>query len=164
MNPTGKPPSYLDRYKNLIAIHATDYGLAPGFRPEVFAYHPWHDVNSYIDSNAPCSSYQNCVTRRLLRSLGGSWGGVEIWDNEIGVGLQNPTPPDENTTQPCGAAFLVRLTLLSPRVTRLYYMHFLSGHGPLFDGTTLRPAGRVLAARATSYDGATCAPTGLPAQ
>lgn len=163
MNPGDSAPSYLDRYKNFIAVHAGDYGLPAGFRPEAFAYHPWHDVNSYIDANAVCSSYQNCATRRLLKSLGGSWGGVEIWDNEIGVGLQNATPPDENTTQPCGAAFLVRLTELSPRVTRLYYMHFLSGHGPLFDGgTTLRPAGQVLAGRATSYDGASCAPTGLP--
>ena len=161
-NPTNAPPSYLDRYKNYIALHATDFGLPAGFRPEYMAYHPWHDVNTYIDSNGPCSTYGNCATRRLLTSLGGTWGGVEIWDNEVGVGLQNATPPDENTTQPCGAAFLVRLTELDPRITRVYYMHFGSSNGPLLDGSTLRPAGIVLGTRSPTYTGATCAATGLP--
>ena len=162
LNPANAPPSYLDRYKNYLALHATDVGLPANFRPEYLAYHPWHDVNSYIDSNAPCSTYQNCATRRLLQSLGGTWGGVEIWDNEIGVGLQNSTPPDAQTTQPCGAAFLVRLTELSPRITRLYYMRFGAGNGPLLDGQALRPAGQVLANYSPLYAGARCADTGIP--
>jgi hypothetical protein len=163
-NPTNAPPSYLDRYKNYIALHATSFGLPSGFRPEYLAYHPWHDVNSYINSNLPCSTYSNCATRRLLTSLGGTWGGVEIWDNEIGVGLQNASPPDENTTQPCGAAYLVRLTELDARITRVYFMHFAGSNGPLLDGNMLRPAGVVLGTHAKVYAGASCADTGMPLQ
>jgi hypothetical protein len=160
-NTTGAAPSYLDRYKNFIANSATQFALPASFRPEVLAYHPWQDVNDYIQSSQACSTYQNCVTRRLLQSLGGTWGGVELWDDEIGVGLQTSPAPSETTTQPCGAAFLVQLTNLSPRFTRVYFMTFAGGNGPLFDGATLRPAGVVLAARATSYGGAKCAPTGM---
>ena len=156
---SGKPPSYLDRYKNEIAIHAGDFGLPAGFRPEYFAYHPWHDVNGYLESHKPCSRYEDCVTRRLLRSLGGSWSGVEIWDTEIGVGLQtNPAPTEKR--QACAAAFLVQLTDLSPRITRLYYMTFAGGNGPLFEGSTLRPAGHVLATGSLTY-AHDCAPTGM---
>jgi hypothetical protein len=160
-NTTGAPPSYLDRYKNYIANHATSFGLPAGFRPEYLAYHPWHDVNEYIEHNNPCSTYQNCATRRLLESLGGTWSGVELWDDEISVGLQTSPAPNENTTQPCGAAFLVQLTNLSPRFRRLYYMWYSKGNGPLLDGNVLRPAGVVLANRETSYSGATCPPTGM---
>jgi Glycosyl hydrolases family 43 len=160
-NTTGKAPSYLDRYKNEIAAHSGAFGLPAGFRPEYFAYHPWHDVNSYIESNATCDAYGDCVTRRLLQSLGGTWSGSEIWDTEIGVGLQTSPAPDEWTTQPCGAAFLVQLTDLSPRITRLYYMRFAGGNGPLFDGSSLRSAGQVLAGGALTYQGARCHDTGL---
>jgi hypothetical protein len=161
MNPTNAPPSYLDRYKNYISVHAPNYGLPNNFRPEYFAYHPWQDVNEYIRSNAKCSDYNTCGTRRLIESLGGSWGHTEIWDDEIGIGLQFSAPIDTTTTHPCGAAFLMQLTKLDPRITRVYYMHFSSGNGRLYDGTTLRPAGGVLAARATTYAGATCPPTGM---
>jgi hypothetical protein len=160
-NTSGKAPSYLDRYKNEIAVHAAAFGLPAAFRPEYFAYHPWHDVNSYIESNATCDAYGDCVTRRLLQSLGGTWGGAEIWDTEIGVGLQTSPAPDEQTTQPCGASFLVQLTDLSPRITRVYYMRFAGGNGPLFDGGSLRPAGQVLAGGALTYPGARCHDTGL---
>lgn len=160
-NTSGKAPSYLDRYKNEIARHAGLFGLPSGFRPEYFAYHPWHDVNSYIESNATCDSYGDCVTRRLLQSLGGTWGGSEIWDSEIGVGLQTSPAPDQWTTQPCGAAFLVQLTDLSPRIKRVYYMRFAAGNGPLFDGSSIRPAGRVLASQALTYQGAHCHDTGM---
>jgi len=161
MNTTGLPPSYLDRYKNYIAVHASDYGLSSTFRPEYFAYHPWHDVNSYIESNAACDGYDDCVTRRLLQSLGGSWSGAELWDTEIGVGLQTTPAPNPETTQPCGAAFLVQMTDLSPRFTRVYYMRFAGGNGPLFDGTTMRPAGQVLASGALVYEGTKCGETGM---
>jgi len=159
-NPSNKPPSYLDRYKHTIANRATDFGLSPGFRPEFFAYHPWHDVNSYIDSNAACSTYDNCATRRLLTSLGGSWANALIWDDEIGIGLQNATPLDANR-QACGAAFLVRLTEHSSRIRRVYYMRYEGGNGPLLSGSALNPAGHVLASRARTFSGAACASTGL---
>lgn len=155
------PPSYLDRYKQEIADHAGAFGLRSGFRPEYFAYHPWHDVNSYIESNATCDAQSDCVTRRLLKSLGGTWSGSEIWDTEIGVGLQTSPAPDAYTTQPCGAAFLVQLTDLSPRITRLYYMRFADGNGPLYDGSTMRPAGHVLVDGALTYQGARCHDTGM---
>jgi hypothetical protein len=161
MNPTNQPPSYLDRYKNYIAVNAPNYGLPNTFRPEYFAYHPWQDVNEYIRSNAKCSDYNSCGTRRLIESLGGSWAQTEIWDDEIGIGLQFSTPPDPTTTHPCGAAFLMQLTKLDPRINRVYYMHFSSGNGRLYNNTTLTPAGQVLAARATTYAGATCPPTGM---
>src|SRR5579883_2421194 len=153
------PPSYLDRYKNEIALHAKDFGLPDGFRPEVLAYHPWHDVNGYLEASKACDHYDDCATRRLLHSMGGSWGGVEIWDTEIGLGLQTNPAPDE-TRQACAAAFLVQLTDLSPRIKRLYYMMFVGSNGPLFDGKTLRPAGHVLASGALTW-GHHCAPTGM---
>ena len=161
VNASDRPPSYLDRYKNHIAGNATAFGLRSGFRPEYFAYHPWHDVNGYIESRSPCSSYADCTTRRLLTSLGGTWGGAEIWDTEVGVGLQTSPAPDRNTTQPCGAAFLVQLTSLSPRIKRLYYMRFAGGNGPLVDGSGLRPAGQVLASESLVYEGVRCADTGM---
>jgi hypothetical protein len=160
VNPGNAPPSYLDRYKNFIARHATEFGLRPGLRPEYFAYHPWHEVNAYIESHEPCSTYADCTTRRLLHSLAGSWSGAEIWDTEIGVGLQTNPAPNESV-QACGAAFLVALTKLSPRIKRIYYMQFAGGNGPLFDGTALRPAGTVLAHRQTTYRGARCPATGM---
>ncbi len=160
-------PSYLDRYKNHIVRRATAVGLPHGFRPEVFAYHPWHDVNAYMDNDTACDTYEHCATRRLIESLGGSWSNAEIWDTEIGLGLQNSTPPNEHTTQPCAAALLVRLTDLSPRIKRLYYMKFASSNGPLLDWkgsppkASLRPAGQILAEGKTSFGGAKCAPMGV---
>ena len=159
-NPADKPPSYLDWYKHFIATHATDYGLAVGFRPEVMAYHPWHDVNAYIESNAECTDYHDCVTRRLLRSLQGSWGAVAIWDTEIGVGLQASPAPSKHE-QACGAAFLVRLTDLSSRIKRVYYMRFDGGNGPLVESGSVRPAGHVLATRALDAPGG-CPAMGIP--
>lgn len=165
-NTNNSAPSYLDLYKNYLVTLAPNYGLPANFRPEVMAYHPWHDVNSYIGGNQICSTYANCATIRLLKSLASTWSNVEIWDDEIGVGQQaSPPGPDPNSTQPCGAAFLVRLTELSPRITRVYYMHFLSGNGPLFDPPlAIRPAGTVLAQRATSFNptSGSCPAMGLP--
>lgn len=91
-NPNGWGPSYLDRYKFYIASHVAGYSnLKSGWRPHYWAYHPWHDVNSYIDSNASCPDYEHCTTRRLLASLTDSWGSADIWDTEISVGQQNGT-------------------------------------------------------------------------
>jgi hypothetical protein len=150
-NPGHHPASYLDRYKNYIAAHAPEYGLPGGFRPEYFAFHGWHDINEYLDSGNHCADYGDCVTRRLLTSLGGSWGSVRIWDTEVGVDQDGPAI--SNAEQACGSAFLLRLTALSPRITRLYYTRLHGGTGELVDRTTPRPALEVLARRRTTYAG-----------
>jgi hypothetical protein len=156
-------PSYLDRYKNYIAVHASEYGLGKAFRPEYFAYHPWQDVNDYVYSNKPCAGYDHCVTQRLIQSLGSSWGHTEIWDTEIGIGFQKDPAPNPTSTEPCGAAFLVQLTELSNRITRVYFLQFGAGRGPLVSGNDLNAAGQILASRATSFAGASCADTGMHA-
>ncbi len=144
-NPGGKPASYLDRYKNYIANHAHEYGLGNGFRPKYFAFHGWHDINGYLDSGEHCVDYAHCATRRILTSFGGSWGGVELWDTEVGVDQDRAAISDEE--QACGAAFLLRLTTISRRVTRLYYTRIHNGTGELLRGHTPRPAMFVLAHR-----------------
>ncbi len=150
--------SYLDRYKNYIANHADDaaFKLGRGFRPEYFAFHPWHDVNDYLDAKDHCSTEKGCSTRALLKNLGGSWGGVKLWDTEIGVGQDgNPSVGDE--TQACGAAFLLRLTAnLSRRITRIYYTRLHNGNPQLISGSTPRPAMKVLADRELRYPNGAC--------
>jgi hypothetical protein len=148
-NPDNRPASYLDRYKNYIANHTTEHQLPEGFRPKAFAFHAWRDVNEYLHTGSHCSSYGDCTTRRLLTSLGGSWGGVQIWDTEVGV--DQDAAPISNGEQACGAAFLVRLSALSPRITRVYYTRLHGGTGELLDGHVARPALDVLARRETSY-------------
>jgi hypothetical protein len=160
LNPSGAPASYLDRYKNYIVNLASQYGLGDGFRPKYFAYHAWHDANDYLDDGNHCDDYGDCVTRRLLQSLGGSWGGTEIWDTEVGVEQGSTQIPDQ--TQACGAAFLLRLTTITPRIRRLYYTRLYGGGGELVDCTggqsaedcRARPALKVLAERATHVAGA----------
>lgn len=151
MNAQGHPASYLDRYKNTVANEARAYGLPDGFRPTYFAFHGWHDANEYLSAGSHCGSYGDCATRRLLQSLGGSWGGVRIWDTEVGV--DQDAAPITDTEQACGAAFLVRLTALSPRIDRLYYTRLHGGTGELLHGHTPRLALGVLAHRDTSFPG-----------
>ncbi len=152
-NPDGRGPSYLDVYKNEIANRATDFGFAPGYRPDYFAYHGWHDTNRYLTEGDHCSSYETCTLRRLLRSLRGSWGGVVIWNTEDGIG-QNPANAPDDRAQACGAAFLLRLMTIDARVKRLYITRLKGGPGTLMTGpTTVRPAFDVLAKRATQYPG-----------
>jgi hypothetical protein len=143
--------SYLDRYKNTIALDASK-------RPAYFAYHGWHDANDFLDAGNPCDSYDDCATRRILQSLGGSWGSMEIWDTEVGAS-QGATITDEEQAKT--AAFLVQLATLSKRITRLYYTRLYGGGGELLHGSTqsptLRPALCVLADRDTSVTGVTCA-------
>ncbi|HEY8079440.1 MAG TPA: hypothetical protein VIF62_35155, partial [Labilithrix sp.] len=154
-NPTplahGKGPSYLDRYKAVILDHADDYGLGKGFRPPVFAYHGWHDVNEYLDKADHCSTYETCATRRVLKNMGGSWA-KEVWDTEVGVGQFDPGPDPHE--QACAAAFLLRLhTKPSARITRVYITRLKGGPGTLFDGKTPREAMNVLAHRQTQVAG-----------
>ena len=151
------PASYLDIYKDYIANNAHNYpGFGNGYRPRYFAYHGWHDANEYVNNGAHCVDYATCVTRRILTSLGGSWGGVQIWDTEVGSS-QGDTISDE--TQACGAAFLLRLSTLSSRINRIYYTRIHGGGGELVSGSSpatarARPALDVLAKRETSFSGA----------
>ena len=154
LNTQHRAASYLDRYKDTIANQATAYGLPKGFRPPYFAFHGWHDANEYLNAGNHCGSYDDCATRRLLQSLGGSWGGVEIWDTEVGV--DQDAAPVSDAEQACGAAFLLRLTALSPRVRRLYYTRLHGGTGELLAGHTPRAALEVLAGRRTSYPAGHC--------
>jgi hypothetical protein len=153
-NTGGLPASYLDRYKNYIVNHAANYFLGDGFRPKYFAFHGWHDVNEYLDHDSACGSYGDCATRRLLQSLGGSWSHVEIWDTEVGMGQKKAYSDPE---QACGAAFLLRLTALDRRITRLYYTRLHGGNEHLLDDHAPRLALHVLAERNPSLAGK-CAP------
>jgi hypothetical protein len=152
-NTTHLRASYLDRYKNTIATSAHDYGLGADYRPKYFAFHGWHDVNEYLQTGNHCGTYGDCATRRLLRGLGGSWGGVELWDTEVGMGQNGAISDDAGG---CGAAFLLRLSTLSRRITRVYDTRLHGGTLELFAGQTPRPALLVLAHRQTSYAGGNC--------
>jgi hypothetical protein len=154
MNPDNRPASYLDIYKNEIANRATEFGLPQGFRPKYFAYHGWHDSNRYLNEGDHCSSYETCTLRRLLRSLRGSWGDVVIWNTEDGIGQM--VAPDDRA-QACGAAFLLRLSLIDPRVKRLYLTRLRGGPGTLLDADgSRRPAADLLANRQVSYPAGNC--------
>jgi len=153
-------PSYMDRYKAIIQRHAKDYDLAENFRPTAFAYHGWHDVNSYFDPKAPdphCSSYATCATRRVIRNLSGSWAHVDIWDTEVGVGQFADRAPDP-TTQACTAAFMIRLhTKPTDRIKRIYITRLRGGPGTLvLADHTKRDALEVIAKRETTYAKAKC--------
>ena len=119
----------------------------------MFAFHGWHDVNEYLKTGNHCESYDDCATRRILTSLGGSWGGVELWDTEVGMGQKGAL---SDPAQACGAAFLMRLSTLSRRITRIYDTRLHGGTLALFDGATPRPALTVLAHRETTFTGRDC--------
>lgn len=152
--------TYMDRYKYYLATDASSYGLGNGssFRPEIFAYHAWDDINDYINQTHNCDRVDNhrCTTWVLLNSLStDSWDKSEIWDTEVGAG-QNPQTNPEPVTQACAASFLLRLTATaSTRITRIYYTRPYENdgeHWSLFGpaGTT-KPAFTVLANRDTEY-------------
>lgn len=153
-NPGNKlAASYLDLYKNTVANEAAHYKVPD--RPRAFAYHGWHDANDYINDGNKCLDYGDCVTRRVLKSLGGSWGGVDIWDTEVGASQGQPI---DDKTQACGAAFLLSLSSISPRIKRIYYTRMHGGAGDLVNGSypqpvAKRPALEVLAKRETSVRG-----------
>lgn len=140
--------SYLSKYKATIALESASYGLGQGYVPRVFAFHGWHDINRYLDAGARCSDESDCLTKRVVKSMSGAWGAVEIWDTEVGSG-QFRELSDE--AQACGAAYLLRMTSnLTSRITRLYYTHAKGGVGRLYDGDAPRPAAIILANRAQS--------------
>lgn len=144
--------SYLDLYKNEIAQHATDHGLAKGFRPAYFAFHGWHDSNGYLyNGDTTCAAYGDCAVRRMLKSLGGSWADFPLWDTEDGMGQKGALTDPE---QACGAAFLLRLQSVTDRVQRIYVTRMHGGTTELETGPNApRAAFDVLLDRETSYPG-----------
>ncbi len=56
--------TYMDTYKHYLVADAPAYGFPRWFRPEIFAYHAWDDVNDYINQNPNCNSVmdKNCTT------------------------------------------------------------------------------------------------------
>jgi hypothetical protein len=154
-NPGHLPASYLDKYKNEIAQHANDarYKLGADFRPEVFAYHGWHDTNEYVYYHQKCTGYGDCAVRRLLTSLGGSWGSVKLWDTEDGAGQIRALSDHD---QACGAAFLIRTASISDRIERLFVTRLHGGDLQLeLADHSKRAAFGVLAKRQTTYS-STC--------
>lgn len=160
--------TYMDTYKHYLVLDAPAYGLAVGheFRPELFSYHAWDDINDYINQNPNCNSLsdQNCTTYVLLNSLShNTWKFVQIWDTEAGAG-QNPQTNPDPITQACAASFLLQLTAAAgPRIHRLYYTRAWEPdgkHWSLFDSSGAeKPAFSVLADRNVAYTppaGSTC--------
>ena len=152
--------TYMDQYKYYLATDAASYGLGSGtsFRPEIFAYHAWDDINNYINQRPNCDRVENhhCTTWVLLNSLStDGWEKSEIWDTEVGAGQVPQTNP-EPVTQACAASFLLRLTATSSsRITRIYYTRPYENdgeHWSLFTPTGApKPAFKVLADRDTAY-------------
>lgn len=154
VNTGDAPASYLDVYKNEIVARATEFGLPADFRPEYFAYHGWHDSNRYLDAGDHCSTYATCTLRRILYSLRGSWGAIELWNTEDGIG-QTSAPSDD--AQACGAAFLMRLQAITSRTKRLYITRLHGGAGELVrDGHVHRPALKLLQQRIRDATGVSC--------
>lgn len=150
--------TYMDTYKHYLVADAPTYGLASTFRPEIFAYHGWDDVNDYINQNPKCNSVTDkvCTTFVLLNSLSDdTWANVKIWDDEVGAG-QNPQTNPTPVNQACAASFLLRLTAIGgSRIERIYYTkpdETDGQHWSLFDSTGAeKPAFDVLADRNTLY-------------
>lgn len=152
--------TYMDIYKHYLMADAPSYGLAGGmsFRPEIFAYHGWDDVNDYIHKNPNCDSISDssCTTYVLLKSLSqDTWKFVKIWDTEVGAGQYGHTNPNA-VTQACAASFLLRLTATAgQRITHIFYTKAYMSNGKywsLFDSSgTEKPAFYVLADRNISY-------------
>ncbi len=152
--------TYMDTYKHYLVADAPSYGLAEklSFRPEIFAYHGWDNINDYINQNPNCNSIsdKSCTTYVLLNSLSThGWTKVKIWDTEVGAGQYPQTNPNP-VLQACAASFLLRLTATaSRRIERIYYTKADESdgqHWSLFDSTGVeKPAFGVLADRNPSY-------------
>jgi hypothetical protein len=153
--------SYMDKYKHWIATDETTYGLASGFRPEVFSYHGWDDINNYINSSSKCTDAQKCTIKAFYNSMSDSgWTGSDLWDTEVAAG-QNPESNPSAPLQACAAAWLLNLTAsTSTRFWRIYYTQPWDSSGQywsLFDASGAeKPAFGVLADRQTTYTGTTC--------
>ena len=159
-------PTYMDTYKHYLVADAPTYGLPSTFRPEIFAYHGWDDINDYLNQNPKCTSVtdQVCTIFVLLNSLSeDTWANVKIWDTEVGAG-QNPQTNPTAVNQACAASFLLRLTAIAgPRISRIYYTRPYENDGGYWSLFTPagaeKPAFGVLADRNTLYtppSGYTC--------
>ena len=156
--------SYMDKYKYWIVEDAPTYGFTSTFRPEVFAYHGWDDINNYINSSSHCTNPQTCTIRALVTSLtDGAWTNAIIWDTEVAAGQDpesNPTP----VVQACAASYLLNLTgSVSNRITRIYWTQPYVAAGnyfSMFDSNgNPKPSFYVMADRNISYTppaGSTC--------
>lgn len=148
--------SYMDKYKHWLAFDATTYGLSSDFRPEVFAYHGWDDINNYINNSSQCTDPEQCTIRAFTTALSGNtWTGSVFWDTEVGAG-QNPQSNPDPATQACAASFLLSLTAsITSRFERIYYTRPFESDGEywsLFDSSgNIKPAFTVLANRDISY-------------
>jgi hypothetical protein len=148
--------SYMDQYKYWIVTDAPTYGFTSAFRPEVFAYHGWDDINNYINSGNHCTDPQKCTIRALVTSLtDGAWTNAVIWDTEVAAG-QNPGTNPTPVVQACAASFLLDLTgSVTNRISRLYWTQpFTSGGNffAMFDASgNPKPAFYVMADRNIVY-------------
>ena len=150
--------TYMDEYKHYLVNDAPSYGFTSSFRPEIFAFHGWDDVNDYINGSPQCISTadKDCTAWAVLNSMSeDTWTGVNIWDTEVGAG-QNPQTNPDTITQACAASFLLRLTAtVSPRISRIYYTRpdeTDGEHWSLFDSTGAeKPSFTILADRDSAY-------------
>lgn len=156
--------SYMDQYKHWIITDSPNYGFTDAFRPEVFAYHGWDDINNYINSGSHCTDPQRCTVRALLTSLSdGTWSNSIIWDTEVAAG-QNPQSNPDPVTQACAASYLLDLTAsVSSRITRIYWTQPYVAAGnyfSMFDSSgNPKPSFTVVADRNIAYvppSGSTC--------
>ena len=153
--------SYMDAYKHWIADDGTTYGLASGFRPEIFSYNGWDDINNYINSSSKCTDSDTCTIKAFFNALNGStWTGSKFWDTEVAAG-QNPESNPAAPLQACAAAWLLNLTAsTSSRFERIYYTQPWDSDGEYWSlftsaGAT-KPAFTVLADREITYTGTSC--------
>jgi hypothetical protein len=124
---------------------APEFGFTKAFRPASFAYHGWHDTNVYIANHSRCENDDDCALRRILKSLGGSWSGSQLWNTEDGVGQQAAIG---DAYQAETAAFILRLQAITSRVRRLYLTRLHGGSTTLIDDAAKpRPALCVFAKR-----------------
>ena len=156
--------SYMDQYKHWIITDAPNFGFASTFRPEVFAYHGWDDINNYINAGRHCSDPKRCTTTAVLKALSeGTWSSATIWDSEVAAG-QNPQSNPEPVPQACAASYLLQLTAgSSRRITRIYWTQPYVASGKffsMFDGNgSPKPAFVVMTQHNVAYSqpsGATC--------
>jgi hypothetical protein len=148
--------SYMDQYKHWITADASSYGFSAAFRPEVFAYHGWDDINNYIHAGRHCTDPQRCTIRALMTALSADgWNKTIVWDTEVAAG-QNPQSNPDPVLQACAASYLLNLTAsTSNRVTRIYWTQPYTKSGNYFsmfdsDGKP-KPAFAVFAEHNTSY-------------